>query len=357
MKNSIDERNAILIRWLVELVEKEYCGQIDFIGMTGSCAADKEDRYSDLDLVIIANENAKKTIGECFVINWGDIEIGYDFYTMSWKRVEGMAGTTWASHIADVVPLWYADVSVKMRWQNLVLQQQEIMATPLKEEQIKTSEEALKSAKQMLADIFITEDEKWAKNQLSGILLDLTDVICVLNNTYYKYGIKDRIAEIEEMETPEGFVQRWHEAIAAETLADIRAAAVELCRITESFWKNKKKTVIQPGLEELRSQPDTVDGWYEELVSNYKNKVVRLLETQDAKTACLVTFCAQSFLEELEENTGMPMPVLYRDLDVKDLTKLEHGFERVEQEIIKEYCRRGLKPDVRDYRELGRCKK
>lgn len=352
MNREIDSRNTILTGWLVRLVENQYRSDIDFIGLTGSCATDKEDKYSDLDLVIIANDNAKKTIGECFIINWGDIEIGYDFYTMSWKRVEGMVGTTWASHIADVVPLWYADDGVKMRWVELVRRQQEIMDAPLGEAQVNTAEQHLNNAKQMLADIFITDDEKWAKNQLSGILLELTDVICVLNNTYYKYGIKDRIAEIEEMETPHEFVQLWQEAMAVQDMADIRSVAAKICGITENFWKAKKQAVMQEKRKLLCSRPETVDGWYEELVSNYKNKVKRLIEERDAETACLVSFCAQNFLEELEANTGMPMPVLYRDLDVNDLKKLETGFARVEQEVIEEYSRRGLKADIRDHRNL-----
>lgn len=349
MKFSIDSRNNILIRWLVELIEKEYRGHIDFVGMTGSCAADKEDKYSDLDLVIIANDNAERTIGECFIADWDDIRIGYDFYTVSWKRVEGMLGSTWASHILDVVPLWYEDESVKLRWMGLVNRQQEIMDAPLGMEQVAVSENSLKNAKQMLADIFLTQDPKWAKNQLSGMLLELTDVICVLNNTYYKYGIKDRILEIEQMETPEDFVALWHEAMNADQMEEIRRMAVKVCRITEEFWNLKKQTVMQPKLEELCSRSEVIDGWYEELFSNYKNKVVRLLETQDMETACTVSFCIQNFLQELEANTGMPMPVLYRDLDINNLAALGEGFERVEQEIAEEYRRRGLVVDVREF--------
>lgn len=349
---STDIRNNVLIRWLVQLTETDYAGQIDFIGLTGSCAAGKEDEYSDLDLVIIANENAEKTIGECFLVDWDGIRIGYDFYTMSWKRVENMAGTTWASHIADVVPLWYADDIVKNRWMELVKRQQEIMAQPLSEKQIHTAEESLKQAKQLLADIFLTEEILWAKDRLTGMMLMLTDVICVLNNTYYKYGIKDRIAEIEQMETPDNFMQLWHEAMDAERMEEIRIVAVSACRVTEQFWKDNKETVMALKMEELRRDPGTVDGWYEEFFSNYKNKVVRLLEQNDREMACLVSFCAQNFLEELEANTGMPMPVLYRDLDVKNLKKLAQGFERVEQEILAEYHARGLEADLRDYKKL-----
>ena len=349
MNDTIDMRNTRLLHWLTELVEKDYAGHIDFIGLTGSCAAGKQDSYSDLDLVIIASDNADKTIGECFLVDWDGIKIGYDFYTMTWSRVENMVGTTWASHIADVIPLWYADDSVKSRWMELVKRQQEIMAQPLSEKHIHTAEESLKLAKQLLADLFLAEETLWAKDRLTGMMVMLTDVICVLNNTYYKYGIKDRIAEIEQMETPDKFVQLWHDAMAAQEMADMRAVAVEACRITEQFWKNKKETVLAPKREELRSNPSAIDGWYEEFFSNYKNKVVRLLEHKDSEMACLVSFFAQNFLEELEANTGMPMPVLYRDLDVNDPEKLAQGFGRVEQEILAEYQARGLEPDLRDY--------
>ena len=348
----MQNRTPILTQYILRLAQTDYAGQIDFIGLTGSSAAGKEDQYSDLDLVIIANENAEKTIGECFLADWDGIKIGYDFYTMTWSRVENMVGSTWASHVADVIPLWYASDDVKKRWLELVKRQQEIMAQPLSEQQIQTAEGSLKLAKQLLADLFLAEEVLWAKDRLTGMMLMLTDVICVLNNTYYKYGIKDRIAEIEQMETPENFVSLWHEAMAAQEMEEIQRIAIKACRSTETFWKCKKEAALAPRMEELRRNPQTLCKWYEEFFSNYKNKVVRLLEHNDSEMACMVSFFAQNFLEEMESNTGMPMPVLYRDLDVKDLQKLADGFVRAEQEILAEYQARGLEADLRDYRTL-----
>lgn len=333
----VEERNEKLIENLIHLIEKDYAKDVDFIGMTGSCMTGKCDNRSDLDLVIILSDDTTRYFGKTFLVDWGDVEIGYDFYSKRWNDMDKMVGTTWVSHIVDVKPIWYRSEEIKTKWNSLVEKAQNELKSSLSEKRIESAKKCLDQAKIKLADMLLNQDPAYAKNCLSNILLEVTDVICLLNVKYFKFGIANRLEDIEPMDKPEDFSILYREALNADEYEDIKRIGTEIVGDVESFFEVKSSSVA------MDSEKDSLNGWYEELVSNYKNKVKRIAETNQIELACLASCCIQDYLEEMKMLTGISCPDIYPYFDIHDMDKFSKGFDIVEDAILKEYAKKGIK--------------
>lgn len=342
-KIMVEKRNRKLLDMLIKKIESEYRNDVDFIGLTGSCKSGDFDKYSDLDLVIIKSDDSDKWFNMCFINEYDDLDVGYDFYTMDWKYIASKVGSTWASHIIDVEPVWYASEEVENRWNNLKKKAEENIEQPITKDKIESAEENLDRAKRYFTDLMISDKTDDKKTLLSEMLMELTDVICLLNNTYYTYGIKQRIQEIEKMKCPNNFSELYWNAIKADSDVDIKNYAQEVLKSTSIFFKNVKDSIVKIKLPSA----DSVRGSYEELVSNYKNKVRRAVENNDIQLAVLASCCIQEYIEEMTEECGMPEFNIGKYLDLYNLSKLSDGFRELEEVYLAEYKKLGIQADRR----------
>ena len=322
----------------IHRIETTYKDSVDFIGMTGSCCTDTYDQYSDLDLVIISSDLNTPYPGMTFLVDWGEVEIGYDFYLKSWDSMNRMIGSTWASHIEDVKPIWYRTDAARQRWDKLVFECQQERKEPLSEKRREHAATAFREAKGIMADIFLCDDSFKAKSLLSALQMSLTDVICLVNQTYFHLGIAYRLQEIKSMNCPENFTDLYEKALNTTKVEHIKTVAKELFKTTESFYSQR----IDPSHAHV-TQGEKLSAWYEELCSNYKNKVRRVCESNNVELACLLTCCIQDYLNEMSEETGMEQLSIEPYLDINDLSKLSHGMEIIERRILKEYDVYGIK--------------
>lgn len=347
-KMMVEKRNKNLLDMLINKIENEYRNDVDFIGFTGSCMSGDYDKYSDLDLVIVKSDDSDKWFNMCFINQYDDIEIGYDFYTMDWNGITNKVGSTWASHIIDVEPVWYASDEVKNRWADLKKKAEDNVNSPITEEKINNAEGNLNNAKMYFMQLMMVDETEFKKTLLSAMIMELTDVICLLNNTYYRYGIKQRIQEIEKMKYPENFVELYNKAINAVSVDDITKTAQSILKVTNKYFETIKNDVVNKSvINEPVQYNDPIYGAYEELVSNYGNKVVRCIESNDIQAACLTTCCIQGYINERAEEAGMPEFNISKYLDLNDLSKLAEGFKKLAETYLKEYEKQGVKVDIR----------
>ena len=84
LKEKLIDRNNKIISMVLEKINNECPCCVDLIGIAGSfCNGDIYEK-SDLDLVIIINDDKGYLLNRCFIID----DIGYDIYCEKWSKYE-----------------------------------------------------------------------------------------------------------------------------------------------------------------------------------------------------------------------------------------------------------------------------
>ncbi len=115
--NQLRQKNKELIDIIIQKVQKEYKNDIDLIGVCGSFFTGDFYEKSDLDLLVVLNNERGWGFSTCFILDG----IGYDFYGSPWIKLEKMASFdhTFVSHIIDVDIVYYREPEYKDRFMQL----------------------------------------------------------------------------------------------------------------------------------------------------------------------------------------------------------------------------------------------
>ncbi|MHB1629306.1 MAG: nucleotidyltransferase domain-containing protein [Bacilli bacterium] len=90
VKERLMRRNRELIDILREKIRTEYREDIDLVGVCGSFFTGDFHEHSDLDLLVVVNNNRAHGFSKCFILDG----VGFDFYGSSWSKLETMASWT-----------------------------------------------------------------------------------------------------------------------------------------------------------------------------------------------------------------------------------------------------------------------
>ena len=86
----LEARNEKIIRGIIRRAERVCPGSLALIGIYGSFSTGRIHPGSDLDLLILINDEAGYRLKAAFVQE--DLEIGHDLYCTRWEDLERMAG-------------------------------------------------------------------------------------------------------------------------------------------------------------------------------------------------------------------------------------------------------------------------
>lgn len=96
----LDEINQKIVDAIVRKAEKVCPGSLALIGVYGSvCTGDVHEK-SDLDLMILINDDEGRKLSDGFILD--DRKIGYDIYCTDWKMLEEEAECRHA-HLAKLM--------------------------------------------------------------------------------------------------------------------------------------------------------------------------------------------------------------------------------------------------------------
>ena len=85
----MQQRNQAIIDAIITKAEREFPGALAMIGIYGSFLTGDIHEKSDLDLMILVNDDRGYQLAEAFILE--DIGIGYDIYCTTWGHLESDA--------------------------------------------------------------------------------------------------------------------------------------------------------------------------------------------------------------------------------------------------------------------------
>ena len=335
-KQQLLEKNQKLIDMVIERAKRDFSDEIALIGLTGSFSTDDFHEKSDLDLIIVNNSDAGWAIGDCFILG----DVGYDIYCTPWVKLEAMANleTYGISILTELQILYVADEKYLTKFNDLKEKALKALAQPVGEDAIERAEKDYNIAKQAYADMMLTEEIGSVRYASSELTYHTINAIVGLNNTCIKRGVKRYLEELATYAyLPENFEKLYMAIVEAKTVEEIRQTSfVFLQSFIQLYEKVKcdftpKKT---PTFENL-------NGTYEELWCNCRNKVIKSTTTGDKSYSFLVANGAQAYLDEMINMCGVPKFDLMQHFDADDLDGFREKFLEIMEEYRLEYDKVG----------------
>lgn len=228
----MNQVNQTIVDAIIKKAEKVCPQSLALIAVYGSVATGDDYEKSDLDLMILINDDEGWKLSAGFILD--DIGVGYDIYCTSWQMIEGDAECSHSrlSKLMDSKILYVKDESAVKRLDALREKAANLLQS---EERLKKAEEALKNAKIAYADAMLSESLSETRTQAAYVIELLLDTVMLWNGRYFKKGVKRTFEELEEVMLPEHFVSGIEAVVMSKDIREIRNALTDLMAAVKRF--------------------------------------------------------------------------------------------------------------------------
>jgi predicted nucleotidyltransferase len=315
-------RNSRIIKAIIKKAEIVCPGSIALIGIGGSfCHGDIHER-SDLDLCIVINDDSGWKIADCFILN----EVGFDIYCTPWHRLEAMAEYT-NPHVTKLLHLdivYHADETAIARYLSLQKSVQDKLGAPFSLEDANHVTSLVSQAMNAYAFVMLGETAAECKYASAKMLLAIEYLIYLANKSYIQRGIRRIPEELRSMKRlPQHFWTYYQQLIAANSRDDIQACSTRFMKTVQAFVT----TVNEPMITKKEITPEAVRGAYEEIVSNWRNKMHLAARTDDAYLALMTMASCQEFYDEFSTEYNVERVRLFEEFQIDDLARSAERFD------------------------------
>ena len=297
------ERNNKLTSVVLKQIEEKCPGTVDLIGIAGSFCNGNFYEKSDLDLVIISNDVGKSAIlNNCFILD----DVGYDIYVSDWSRFEHMAryDNCFVTKLKQLDIVYIRDDSCLQIYRKY---QDELNRTvnddvSIKDKVNKYYDKILFEYKNMTT---IRDNScKLFYKKLGLIMSYIENIIYLMNKEYVHGGTKNILDEIRGMKSvPANFVDKYLTLLSGNNLQIIDA----LDRIIKDLRNYYNLEVVditnlvvkKCEVQKKKLSGDDLIGTYEELFSNYYNKMYHAIDINSRYLSFRTMVDAQNFFDEI----------------------------------------------------------
>ena len=215
--NELEIRNRKIIDAILEK-EKRLCpGAIALIGIYGSFQTDDIHPLSDLDLLILINDDRGWQLGRTFIQD--DLQVGHDIYCTSWEslRQDACYEHPNIAKLMDSRIVYCADEKYRAELQALRDQVQKKLSEPFGEADYQNADNELNKARSCYADAMTAEDLNEIRRFAGGVLYYAENALALLNKTYFQRGVRRAYVEPS---TPELLRERYEKTAGESVCAD-----------------------------------------------------------------------------------------------------------------------------------------
>ena len=341
--NELEIRNRKIIDAILEK-EKRLCpGAIALIGIYGSFQTDDIHPLSDLDLLILINDDRGWQLGRTFIQD--DLQVGHDIYCTSWEslRQDACYEHPNIAKLMDSRIVYCADEKYRAELQALRDQVQKKLSEPFGEADYQNADNELNKARSCYADAMTAEDLNEIRRFAGGVLYYAENALALLNKTYFQRGVRRAYDELSAMKRrPENLCALIDAVLIAPTAAAMKEELTSLMRELNRCFR---KTGEMFQHEKKPAGPETLSGTYEEMFSNLHGKMVLSAESGDRHLAFMSLSSLNEMLSDISSETDIGSVDVLSVYDPEDLLQTAEGFDKVLQDYLQKYERAGIKPE------------
>ncbi len=350
---TLNDRNQKIIDAIIEKEKKLCPGALALIGVYGSFLTGDVHPLSDLDLLILINDDRGWGLSAGFILD--DIGVGYDIYCTTWDALKEDAeyNHPQIAKLLDSNIVYCADEKYLAELEGLRSKANAEFSKPLDSAGFSKAQKSLDDAKIHFANALLADDMPAKRSEACWVLYSIENAYAMLNRTYYKLGGRRCFKELNKMQKrPENLTALIENVAAAGSEAELDGSLTALMRETSKCFEKEKKAFESPKEEPT---PDSLRGTYEEMFSNWHGKVLLAAETDDKHLAFMTMGSLAAMIADIAGDINIdtdPLEV-FAKYDPKDLSKTAAGYDEILAKYLKEYEKTGLKPvhykDVNDF--------
>lgn len=272
---------------LIEKIERDYKEDIACVVIMGSNIYNDTHSRSDLDMYFITNTERGNNLGQTFIIDG----IGFDFWPITWKRMEGIANHN--ERITSIL------TEGQVVYHSSETDLEKFNALKRKALDVSDKKKFISKSKKQLVEMYEagfkltqTNSIKEVRQEAVNIIYASTYAIALLNQETVKRGRGKLKSEIMTMKLiPKDFERLYDTVFVSKDLSQIKKNYQVLIQNTEALiYKVEKETL------ELAPVVDPLTHLYEEMINCY-NKIYRACDINDTVTPL---FAAVELMNELE---------------------------------------------------------
>ena len=340
--DSTDSRNRKIIDAVIRKEQAVCPGSVALIGIYGSFATGDVHPLSDLDLLILINDERGWRLGKAFIQE--DLGVGHDIYCTNWEslRQDAEYEHPHISRLMDSQIVYCADEKYREELETLREKLRDKLAQPFGEADYRKAEKELKEARCCYAEAMTAEALNEVRRNAGGAIYFAENAIALLNKAYFRKGVSRRYEELDAMEKkPDNFSGMIESVLAAATVDGLKEQLTQLIKGLNSCFRKVTQLLRR---EKKPACGDTLSGTYEEMFSNWHGKIVQAAEKGDRYLAFMSLESLNEMLNDITGEVDIGTYDVLSAYDPGDLRKTVDGFDRVLRQYLRECEKAGLHP-------------
>ncbi len=340
--SSLENTNRKIIDAVIRKEQSVCPGAVALIGIYGSFQTGDIHPLSDLDLLILINDDRGWQLGKAFIQE--DRGVGHDIYCTSWEslRQDAAYEHPHISKLMDSRIVYCADEKYRTELETLREQVWKKLAEPFGEEDHRKAQKELKEARCCYADAMTAEEMNKVRRSAGGVLFYAENALAMLNKTYFRKGISRRYEELDAMEKkPGNLCEMIENVLAAATVDGLKDHLTQLMKGLESCIRQSGEDLTR---KKKTAGIDTLSGTYEEMFSNWHGKMVQAADKGDRHLAFMSLESLNEMLNDISIEADVGTYDVLSIYDPGDLRKTAEGFDRILGQYLGEYEKAGLRP-------------
>lgn len=340
----LEVRNQKIIDAVLEK-EKALCpGAIALIGIYGSFQTGDIHPLSDLDLLILINDEGGLQLQKAFIQE--DLGVGHDIYCTTWESLRRDAAYEHPNiaKLMDSRIVYCAAEKYRNELERLREQVRQTLTEPFCEADLLKAEKMLRDASQCYAEAMIRDELTGIRGSAGGVLYYGENAIAMLNKTWFHKGVSRRYEELDAMpKRPEKLCERIEDVLTAGTAALLKEHLTVLMKELAACFEAERQA-LQP--EKKSADAEALSGTYEEMFSNWHGKMQLAAEKGDRHLAFMSLSSLHEMMAEISSRAEISSYDALAAYDPADLQKTAERFEEILESYRQIYESIGLQAEV-----------
>ena len=326
----MDIVNQKIIQAVIEKANRVCPDSLALIGIYGSVATADAHEKSDLDLLILIEDDAGWKLGTGFILD--DRSVGYDIYCTNWSALRYDAECHHA-HLSKLMDSQIVYVNHPDAYGRLCALRAQAKQFLESEGRFQRANEALDKAKLAYANACLREELGQVRLEACGVITYLLDAVMLYHGTYFKLGVKRTFEELASLPLDGVFVQTIQKAVISNEINGLCEALKQLILYTENHIRPKRS---------LAEPSEALSGTYEEMVSNWRNKVEEAAKKGDAYASFMNMCSFQFMLSEISAGVAIGSFPIMDEYNPDSLGENTAVFDKYLQKYEQAYLRAGI---------------
>lgn len=344
IKEKLEERNERIINAIIKKAKTICPESIAFIGIYGSFYSGDIHEKSDLDLCIVINDDDGWKISKCFILE----DVAFDIYCTSWSSLEYMSEykDPYIAKLLDLNIVYVNDEKYLDRYKKLREKALDKLNGEFSSEDNEKAEGFVNDALKEYANVMIGSEYSECRYKAAEMLYYIEQAIYMYNKKYILRGVKRIPEELAMMKKlPIEFNELYNKLVKVESCEEIKNIATKLMKSVKEFSKDMKLKVT----EKKAIEADNIKGSYEEIYSNWKNKMYYAAEKNDTYLSLMTAASCQSFYDDMYNEYDIEKVDIMKNLNT-NLKEAAVVFDKAMEKYKRNYNKVGL--TVNKYKDL-----